>query len=160
MRVCALLIAGLIVACDSAEPSDGLMARLEKERRAEMEAELQRRVHAEKQRLARELEIERNRSGLTITLPKGAAGEIDVAKLSLVVDVPVSGDVYVAGKAMRDEDLDNLFRAAFARDDTTQVVIRADKGVPHGRVVGIMERAKAAGLTRLAIGTAPASQSP
>ena len=40
------------------------------------------------------------------------------------------------------------------RDKTTQVVLKADKGVAHGRVVNLMERAKEAGLTRLAIGTA------
>jgi biopolymer transport protein ExbD len=33
-------------------------------------------------------------------------------------------------------------------------VLKADKGVAHGRVVNLMERAKQAGLTRLAIGTA------
>ena len=55
---------------------------------------------------------------------------------------------------MRDPDLDNLFRAAFARDKQTQVVLKADKGVSHGKVVNLMERAKQVGLTRLAIGTA------
>ena len=54
---------------------------------------------------------------------------------------------------MKDAEIDGLFRTAFARDKTTQVVLKADKGVAHGRVVNIMERAKAAGLTRLAIGT-------
>ena len=67
--------------------------------------------------------------------------------------IPISGDVVVGGKTMRDSDLDNLFRAAFTRDKGTQVVLKADKGVQHGRVVNLMERAKQAGLTRLAIGT-------
>ena len=38
------------------------------------------------------------------------------------------------------------FRAAFARDKNTQVVLKADKGVQHGRVVNLMERAKQVGL--------------
>ena len=54
---------------------------------------------------------------------------------------------------MPDAELDNLFRAAFTRDKNTQVVLKADKGVAHGRVVNLMERAKHAGLTRLAIAT-------
>ena len=54
---------------------------------------------------------------------------------------------------MPDEKLDAVFQAAFQKDKTTQVVLKADKGVAHGRVVNIMERAKQAGLTRLAIGT-------
>lgn len=97
--------------------------------------------------------VAEKRSGLKVNLPSGAAQEIDPTKASLVLVIPVSGDVMVANKTIADPDLDNLFRAAFARDKGTQVVIQADKGVPHGRVVNLMERAKGAGLTRLAIGT-------
>lgn len=93
------------------------------------------------------------KSGFKINLPSGKAQEIDTAKASLVLEVPIQGDVVVGGKAMGDATLDNVFRAAFQRDKTTQVVLKADKGVAHGRVVNLMERAKQAGLTRLAIGT-------
>jgi len=92
--------------------------------------------------------------GIKVNLPSGAAAEIDTSKASLVLVVPINGDVVVGGKTMVDSDLDNLFRAAFQKDKATQVVLKADKGVQHGRVVNLMERAKAAGLTKLAIGTA------
>jgi biopolymer transport protein ExbD len=99
-------------------------------------------------------EAEQNkRSGLKVNLPSGAAQEIDPQKASLVLVIPVTGDIQIAGKAVPDADMDNLFRNAFARDKTTQVVLQADRGVQHGRVVNLMERAKRAGLTRLAIGT-------
>lgn len=109
----------------------------------------------EKQKITKaqdEVEKEK-RSGITVNLPNGAAQEIDPSKASLVLVIPIQGDVVVGGKAMHDGDLDNLFRAAFTRDKATQVVLKADKGVQHGRVVNLMERAKQAGLTRLAIGT-------
>jgi biopolymer transport protein ExbD len=93
------------------------------------------------------------RSGLKIDLPSGQAQEIDPTKTSLVLVIPINGQVMVGGKTMTPADLDTLFRAAFARDKTTQVVLKADKGVQHGVVVNIMEKAKAAGLTKLAIGT-------
>jgi biopolymer transport protein ExbD len=93
------------------------------------------------------------KSGLKVNLPSGQAQEIDTSKASLVLVIPLSGDVSVGGKPMPDAQLDGLFHAAFQRDKTTQVVLKADKGVAHGRVVNIMERAKQAGLTRLAIGT-------
>ena len=98
------------------------------------------------------------RSGLKVNLPPGAAQEIDPTKASLVLLIPIEGDVAVDGKIVRDADIDNLFRAAFAKDKATQVVLQADKGVAHGRVVNVMERAKAAGLTRLAIGTGGAGK--
>lgn len=102
----------------------------------------------------KEDEQEQKKSGIKINLPSGQAQEIDPSKASLVLEIPLSGDVVVGGKAMPDATLENLFRAAFSRDKNTQVVLKADKGVAHGRVVNLMERAKVAGLTRLAIGTA------
>ena len=93
------------------------------------------------------------RSGLKVNLPQGQAQEIDPSKASLVITIPLQGDVDIGGKRIADADIDNLFRAAFARDKNTQVVLKADKGVQHGRVVNLMERAKQAVLTRLAIAT-------
>ncbi|MBA3461393.1 MAG: biopolymer transporter ExbD [Deltaproteobacteria bacterium] len=93
------------------------------------------------------------RSGIKVNLPSGAAQEIDPSKASLVLVIPIQGDVQVGGKAMKDVELDNLFRIAFQKDKNTQVVLKADKGVQHGKVVNLMERAKSSGLTRLAIGT-------
>lgn len=97
-------------------------------------------------------EVEK-RSGLRVNLPSGQAQEIDPSKASLVLVIPINGDVNVGGKNIADGELDNLLRAAFTHDKLTQVIIKADKGVAHGRVVNIMERAKGVGLTRLAIGT-------
>jgi len=102
----------------------------------------------------KEQEQEQKKSGIKISLPSGQSQEIDPTKASLVLEIPLSGDVVVGGKPMPDASLENLFRAAYARDKTTQVVLKADKGVPHGRVVNLMERAKVVGLSRLAIGTA------
>ena len=99
-------------------------------------------------------EEEQKKSGIKINLPSGQSQELDPTKASLVLEIPISGDVVVGGKPMPDASLENLFRAAYTRDKNTQVVLKADKGVQHGRVVNLMERAKVVGLTRLAIGTA------
>jgi biopolymer transport protein ExbD len=115
----------------------------------QVEARQEKRKVKEQQQEQAEIE----KRGLKVNLPSGAAQEIDTSKQSLVLVIPVSGDVAVGGKVMRDDQLNDLFLAAFQRDKTTQVVLKADKGVAHGRVVNIMERAKQAGLTRLAIGT-------
>ena len=93
------------------------------------------------------------KSGLKVSLPSGAAQELDLSKASLILIIPVTGNVVADGVEIPDDKMDNMFRRAFLKDKTTQVVIQADKGVQHGRVVNVMERAKAAGLTRLAIGT-------
>ncbi|HET6610725.1 MAG TPA: biopolymer transporter ExbD [Kofleriaceae bacterium] len=92
-------------------------------------------------------------SGLEMNLPSGAAHDIDPTKPSLVVAIPLSGDIAVNETTVKEKDLDNLFRSAFARNKETQVVIRADRGVNHGRVVTVMERARKAGLTSFGIAT-------
>ena len=115
--------------------------------------QVERNVEKKQQKQEETQEEAEKKSGIKVNLPSGAAQEIDPSKASLVLTVPINGPVVVGGKAMTDAELDNLFRAAFARDKTTQVVLKADKGVQHGKVVNLMERAKQVGLTRLAIGT-------
>lgn len=93
------------------------------------------------------------KSGLKLNLPEGKAQELDTTKESLIIEIPLQGQVVVGGKSMDDATLEKFLGLAYQRDKKTQVVIKADKGVSHGRVVNVMERAKANGLTQLAIGT-------
>jgi len=93
------------------------------------------------------------RAGLKVNLPSGAAQEIDPTSSSLIVAISANGDMTVNDERVKEAQLDLVFRNAFARDKNTQVILKADTGVHHGRVVGVMERAKQVGLTRLAIAT-------
>jgi biopolymer transport protein ExbD len=91
--------------------------------------------------------------GLKVNLPSGASQEIDPGRKSIIVGIQKDGRVLVNGVVVKDEDLNRYFQSAFTTDKETQVVIKADAGVNHGRVVGVMERAKQVGLRRLAIAT-------
>ena len=84
-------------------------------------------VHEEQQ----QAEIEK-KSGLKVNLPSGAAQEIDTSKQSLVLVIPLSGDVSIGGKVLHDDQLDAVFHAAFQKDKGTQVVLKADREI--GRV--------------------------
>lgn len=107
----------------------------------------------ERKRVEEAVEAEQ-RAGLKVNLPSGAAQELDPGATSLVVTIPPTGNLVVNDQEIADDaQLDNIFRSAFARNKDTQVVLKADAGVHHGRVVGVMERAKRVGLTRLAIAT-------
>jgi biopolymer transport protein ExbD len=100
-------------------------------------------------------EADDKRRGIKIDLPPASArADLDPAQQSLVVEL-APGKTIVAGKEFADADLDNLFRAAYARDHAVQVVFRASRDLPYARVVQLMDRAKQAGLTHLALGTAP-----
>jgi biopolymer transport protein ExbD len=91
--------------------------------------------------------------GLKVNLPSGAAQEIDPGRSSIIVAIQKNGQLQVNGVAVAEADLDRYFQESFNGDADTQVVIKADAGVNHGRVVGVMERAKQVGLKRLAIAT-------
>ena len=56
-------------------------------------------------------------------------------------------------KKVDEPQLKAMFEKARARDENTQVIVQADEATHHGRVVGVMELAKQAGLRRLAIAT-------
>jgi len=92
-----------------------------------------------------------SRAGMKVNLPKGATKEIDPGAKSLVITVLHSGEIMVQGQKVQMADLSRLFASAFAKDPLTQVIIEADQKVEHGQVVQVMEAAKMAGLSKLAI---------
>lgn len=89
---------------------------------------------------------------VTVHVPP-APPKVDTAKPTLVIVLPVSGDVFIGGKAVSTTDLDKILVAAAKRDPDTQVVITADEKTPYTRVIDLMDRANRAGLTRLALAT-------
>jgi len=107
-------------------------------------------IQVQKMRADRE---EEKSSGLKVNLPSGAAKEIDTGRNSIVISIQVDGTLAVNGRPITDHELDGALQSAFSADKNTQVVLQADAGVNHGRVVGVMERAKSIGLHRLAIAT-------
>ena len=100
-------------------------------------------------------QVEQTQSqGIKVSLPEGKATEVDPGRTSIVVSIQPSGQVVIGNTPYNDEQLTALFQSSFTRDKDTQVVLRADTGVRHGRVVAVMEQAKRVGLHRLAIATA------
>jgi biopolymer transport protein ExbD len=93
------------------------------------------------------------RAGVRVNLPKGAAKEISTNSRDITVAITTDGKIVVDGKEMSPDGLKARFEDAHKRDPDTQVVVQADEATHHGRVVGVMELAKAAGLRRLAIAT-------
>ena len=93
------------------------------------------------------------RAGVKVNLPKGATKELAPAASDVTVAITPQGDMIVEGKKVDPEQLKALFLKARDKNPDTQVVVQADEATHHGRVVGVMELAKSAGLHRLAIAT-------
>jgi biopolymer transport protein ExbD len=92
------------------------------------------------------------KAGLKVNLPKGSAADVTPATTDLSVAVLADGRLVLAGDVVTVDELKKALADAQAKNPSTLVVIQADEGVPHGKVVEVMEMAKGAGLAQLAIG--------
>lgn len=96
--------------------------------------------------------------GLKVNLPKGGAADVTPAANDLSVAVLADGRLVIAGDVVTLEELKKAFAEAKQKNPDTLVIVQADEGVPHGKVVEVMEEAKAAGLAQLAIGVRDAAK--
>jgi biopolymer transport protein ExbD len=91
-------------------------------------------------------------AGIKVNLPSGGAAETVSGRKDLPVAVLADGRIVLAGVVVSAEELSAEFDRARAEGEDTLVIVQADEGVPHGKVVEVMEAAKRAGLGQLAIG--------
>src|SRR5439155_25681966 len=75
---------------------------------SELAVQVEARQEKKKTAQAQEQSEVEKRSGLKVNLPSGQAQEIDTKGQSLVLTVPLQGDVDVGGKRIPDAELDNL----------------------------------------------------
>jgi len=91
--------------------------------------------------------------GIEVDLPRAKAHEIKHTSEELVVALTAAGQTVVHGKNVDRDQLEHAFQEAAQRDKGVTVILQADQDVAHGRVVEVMDLAKASGLERLAIAT-------
>jgi biopolymer transport protein ExbD len=93
-----------------------------------------------------------DKGGFKVTLPKGGKGDASAPR-DVKVAILSDGRVVVGGKVVEEEELRSMLTRSQQADADTLVLVQADEGVAHGRVVAVMELARRVGLTRLAIAT-------
>jgi biopolymer transport protein ExbD len=99
------------------------------------------------------LEASQSAGGLKVNLPKGGRRESLQEIHDIAVAVLTNGQVVVGGNVVAEGALKELFAKAYQANPNTLVLLQADEGVAHGKVVAVMELARSQGLTRLAIAT-------
>ncbi len=93
-----------------------------------------------------------------LDLPHASQGEQLQTVLSVVV--PAEGPMQVDGAAIDDAALRERAGAALSHDPQLRAVIQADRAVPHGRVMTVLDTLKAAGIVRVAFGAVRAEAEP
>ena len=92
-------------------------------------------------------------TGFEVDLPRSSAEAVIQGDRDIDVWVGADGAVRVDEQPVDAEGLRALLTARAQADPTTLVILKADEGVSHGRVVAVMDLAKSLGLQRLAIAT-------
>ena len=93
-----------------------------------------------------------DKGGFKVTLPKSGKGD-PTASRDLTVTILADGRVVMGGKVLDEAALRGQLEAAHDKNPDTLVLVQADEGVAHGRVVAVMDLARRSGLARLAIAT-------
>ncbi len=93
--------------------------------------------------------------GIRINLPKAQAEAVKRESREIRVKIDAQGNYFFGDRRASVDDLAERFRQASRANRDTLVVIEADEATAHRFVVEVMDRAKTAGLNRLAIATRP-----
>lgn len=92
-------------------------------------------------------------AGLQVDLPRSASAESLLPGEDLTLELGADGTVALNGTALTAPQLRAELRKAAEADPSTLVVLRADGGVQHSRVVEVMDVARDLGLTSFAFAT-------
>ncbi len=91
-------------------------------------------------------------SGLPVDLPQAQSPQTAISDLPTVT-INREDQIFVAGVAVSEADLVATLRAAFDATGLNAAALRADRSVPHGLVVQVLDLMKQAGAQRIAIAT-------
>lgn len=91
--------------------------------------------------------------GIQVDLPRSSQDIVVADKDDLNIWMTLDGAIYIDEAPADLDTLKRRLQRAGEVNPDTLVVIKADTGVEHGRVVMVMDIARSRGLTRLAIAT-------
>lgn len=87
---------------------------------------------------------------ISVNLPKSGTGDsTKPSKLSIVISS--DGRLQLDGKSVTEAEIGTVAKDEYTKNQEVQAIISADREVPHGKVVSILDVVKAAGVKRFAI---------
>jgi biopolymer transport protein ExbD len=93
-------------------------------------------------------------TGVQVNLPKAASGSQPPTETA-VISLTKEGQLFFNKSAISEESLRQSLSAELAKTPELLVVINADDGVQHGKVVEILDEARQTGATKLSIAVKP-----
>ena len=95
-------------------------------------------------------------SSIRLDLPKAEGAQPGDAPRYVTVVVDKAGQVFLQDKAVSARQLSEQLASAARQNPDTEIQLRADQGVPYGKVVEVMGLAHKAGLNRIGFVAEPA----
>lgn len=93
-------------------------------------------------------------AGLEVHRPEASQAQAQPSS-SIMLAIGAQGEIYLDRKGIDVERVKVTLAHMLAEQPQASLVIQADERVPHGRVVRVMDEAKAAGITNIAIAVTP-----
>jgi biopolymer transport protein ExbD len=93
-------------------------------------------------------------TGVQVNLPKAASGTQPPSK-TIVISLTTDDQLFFNKTLVPRESLQTSLQAELAKNPELLVVINADDGVQHGKVVEIMDQARQSGAARMSIAVKP-----
>ncbi|MET0501197.1 MAG: biopolymer transporter ExbD [Candidatus Binatia bacterium] len=93
-------------------------------------------------------------SGVPVNLPKAATGQ-QAANESAAVSITPEGKIFIDKQEVPRESVQTILQQRLSANPELLVLINADERVEHGRVVEIMDDARQAGVSKMAIAVKP-----
>ncbi|MFW6369450.1 MAG: ExbD/TolR family protein [Myxococcota bacterium] len=90
---------------------------------------------------------------LDLVLPDSGGELVATEEESLVVEIGPDGTMVFGDELLEEDELFQRLEAARRREPERVLLIAADKDVPHGLVVSVMDLARRSGLQRVSITT-------
>jgi len=93
--------------------------------------------------------------GIQVKLPAAKGDVLKHEKKEIIVVVKKDGSIYLEQKKIILSDLLPEFRNVFRLNPDVALIIQGDEEALYGKVVRIMDFAKRAGITKIAVATRP-----
>jgi biopolymer transport protein ExbD len=93
---------------------------------------------------------------IKVDLPKAASGS-EQTKTTLALTLAKDGILYLNGERSNDEAVVRTIGVELPKNPELQAIIAADRAVPHGDVVHVIDLVKRAGVHRFAINVDPSA---
>jgi biopolymer transport protein ExbD len=95
--------------------------------------------------------------GMPVNLPKAASGQQALAE-SAAITIDKESRIFLNKEEVDQAALGDLLRQQLEQNADLLIIINADDGVEHGRVVEVMDIARAANVAKMAIAVKPKEQ--